>query len=78
MSSALDGLILATSFAHVLLSPYTKVEESFNLHAVHDVLFYGVSPTSLPNVNTIDFEPLELDESADTLLSMTISSFQEP
>ncbi|KAJ7188948.1 glycosyltransferase family 22 protein [Mycena filopes] len=47
MSLALDGLILATGWTHVLLAPYTKVEESFNLHAVHDVLMYGVSPSSL-------------------------------
>lgn len=46
----LDAVLLATSWAHVLLAPYTKVEESFNLHATHDVLVYGVKPAALANV----------------------------
>ena len=50
MSSALDIALLAASWTHVLLAPYTKVEESFNLHATHDVLFYGVNSESLPKV----------------------------
>ncbi|KAJ7286958.1 glycosyltransferase family 22 protein [Mycena rebaudengoi] len=55
MSLALDGLILLTGWAHVLLAPYTKVEESFNLHAVHDVLMYGVSPSALQNYDHFVF-----------------------
>ncbi|KAJ7684607.1 glycosyltransferase family 22 protein [Mycena polygramma] len=55
MSLALDAFILATGWTHVLLAPYTKVEESFNLHAVHDVLMYGVSPSSLPNYDHFVF-----------------------
>ena len=42
MELALDGVILATAWLHVSLAPYTKVEESFNLHATHDLLMYGV------------------------------------
>ncbi|KAG1743496.1 glycosyltransferase family 22 protein [Suillus lakei] len=44
----MDLLLLATSWAHVLLAPYTKVEESFNLHATHDVLMYGFDHNTFP------------------------------
>jgi hypothetical protein len=50
MSFALDFLLFATGWGHVFLAPYTKVEESFNLHAVHDVLSYGVSTDAIRNV----------------------------
>ncbi|KAJ4483563.1 glycosyltransferase family 22 protein [Lentinula aciculospora] len=43
MSFALDALIVLTGWTHVVLAPYNKVEESFNLHAVHDVLMYGIT-----------------------------------
>lgn len=47
----LDLLLVALGWTHVLLAPYTKVEESFNLHASHDVVMYGMSPQSLQNVS---------------------------
>ena len=50
MSIALDALIFITGSTHVLLAPFTKVEESFNLHATHDVLMYGVGIENLYNV----------------------------
>jgi alpha-1,6-mannosyltransferase len=50
MSIALDALIFATGWTHVLLAPYNKVEESFNLHATHDVLMYGIGIENLYNV----------------------------
>jgi alpha-1,6-mannosyltransferase len=54
MDLALDFLQLTIPWSHVLLSPYTKVEESFNLHATHDVFFYGVRPAALTNVRCMN------------------------
>jgi hypothetical protein len=53
-----DLSVLAVSWIHVLLAPYTKVEESFNLHVTHDVLMYGVNHGSLHNVRLYSFEVL--------------------
>ncbi|EPT01710.1 hypothetical protein FOMPIDRAFT_133302 [Fomitopsis schrenkii] len=47
MSFVLDLYLIGVPWLHVLLAPYTKVEESFNLHATHDVLMYGVKPDAL-------------------------------
>jgi hypothetical protein len=46
-------LSLAVTYAHVFLSPYTKVEESFTLHAVHDILAYGHQPNQVAKVCTL-------------------------
>lgn len=58
MSFVQDLALLATAWGHVLLAPYTKVEESFNLHAVHDVLMYGIGPEAIQKAsNMFDSRP---------------------
>jgi alpha-1,6-mannosyltransferase len=49
-SATQDSLILGVLCLHVWLAPYTKVEESFNLHAAHDILLHGLSPSALKEV----------------------------
>ena len=55
MTLVLDALIYAVAWAHVLLAPYTKVEESFTLHALHDLLLYGGNSDALQKVRSNDF-----------------------
>jgi alpha-1,6-mannosyltransferase len=50
----MDASFFVLGWAYVLLTPFTKVEESFNIQAAHDLLSYGFTIDKLKNVSRHD------------------------
>lgn len=42
-----DMLLMTVIAVYLFAAPYSKVEESFNIQAIHDILFYGFDLASV-------------------------------
>ena len=78
MSFLLDLYLIGVPWLHVLLAPYSKVEESFNLHATHDVLMYGVKPDALQHVRALPSHALLGDDlnPRSTIIASSLAPFR--
>jgi hypothetical protein len=59
LDATLQLLLIGAIWLHLFTTPFTKVEESFNIQATHDILFYGIPWTNSSQALSRQYDHVE-------------------
>ena len=60
LDALLDCLLALLCLLYVVLCPYTKVEESFNLQATHDILYHTINLSKVGELSCKSLQSYDL------------------
>jgi alpha-1,6-mannosyltransferase len=77
---ALQLLLVGLIWLHLSTAPFTKVEESFNIQATHDILFYGIPWTNSSQALSHQYDHFEFPGSVPRTFigALIIAGFTSP
>lgn len=76
----LQLLLIGTISLHLSTAPFTKVEESFNIQATHDILFYGIPWTNSSTALSQQYDHVEFSGSVPRTFigALVVAGFTSP
>jgi alpha-1,6-mannosyltransferase len=74
------ALIPTFILIHLFVSPYTKVEESFNIQAIHDILVHGIPTENADQFLTANYDHVSFPGSVPRTFSgaLVLSGLSRP
>lgn len=78
--AVLQSSVIGLIWLHLAAAPFTKVEESFNIQATHDILFYGIPWTNTSQALSSQYDHVEFPGSVPRTFigALVLAGFTSP